>query len=153
VIGDASRPSLEFALLLGEAGSRADSRLVAVPRRNGVRRWSGRPLHVYVECSSDDLVGQRLCYEIKEQIRDSVEFKLVDSPKALAFIIHLVSIDQASGDEEQGASSAVAIVFTIERADDQTESYLTDFVQILGANRVHEVAEGVISNLDNESAP
>jgi hypothetical protein len=110
-----------------------------------------KPLRVFVDCSGDDLVGERLCFARKEQIRISEGFKLVESQNSLTFEIHLISIDEAATAEDRGTSSSAAIVFTVERADDQTESFIDAYVASFGSDRVTEEAETILANFDKDT--
>jgi hypothetical protein len=112
---------------------------------------ASRPVRVYVDCTNhDDMVGTRFCLALKEKIRASQGFELVESETPLVFEVHIVSESDAASAEEQGISAAASIVFTVMRYD-KTESYLTSFVIDFGSARVNEEAEAVLGHIDEES--
>jgi hypothetical protein len=68
---------------------------------------------VYVSSSSDDMVGQRFAFAVKEAIRKSATWELVATP-ATDFRVELVSIDPDQGDSSQDRRSAISITIEFE---------------------------------------
>jgi hypothetical protein len=112
---------------------------------------ASKPVRVLVDCSSNnDSVGARFCLALREKIRASQGFELVDSEKPLVFEVHIVSESDTAQSEPQDVSCAAAVVFTAMSVDSR-EIYLTSFVLDFGANRVGEEAEQVLAHIDQES--
>jgi hypothetical protein len=77
---------------------------------------------VLVACTGDDLLGVRVCSTLKEKLRASSGFELVELPAALVFCVHLTSVDSTA--HHTNAASALAVVFTVFKADG-TELFVT----------------------------
>lgn len=78
------------------------------------------PVKVHITCDGEDIPGQRVCSAVKEKIRASAGFELVQSPAAGVFCAHIVSIDLGN----EGLSSAMSVTFTLATAAG-TELFLT----------------------------
>lgn len=102
-------------------------------------------LKVFVQCSTDDSIGSRLCFAIKEKIRASRGFELIEDSTVGACGIHLVSVD--AGDN--GADSAVSETYTVVSPKVAPfEVLLTSSVRIVGSERVDHVAEATMAELE-----
>jgi hypothetical protein len=106
-------------------------------------------LKVSVTCSTDDSVGSRLCFAVKEKIRASRGFELVDDQtNGGTCVIHIVSVD--TGDN--GNASAVATVYTVITSRPYPiEAYLTTVVHLIGTKRVEDIAEDVVADLEQDT--
>jgi len=112
---------------------------------------ASKPVRVYVECTNtNDSTGVRFCLTLKEKIRASQGFELVDSEKPLVFEVHIITESDTSSPEQQAFSSAASVVFTLRRTD-ATEMYLTSFVLDFGSERTNEEAENILAHIDQES--
>ena len=69
-------------------------------------------LPVYVALSADDSVGERLAYDVREELRRSAGFTL-SVREGATLQIELVSLDLASAGETKGIHSAVSVAFTM----------------------------------------
>jgi hypothetical protein len=107
-----------------------------------------------VDCSSDDAVGQRYCFALKEKIRTSRGFAFVDLREAQhdahGFAVHIISIDNSASPDERGWSSAMAVVFTLPTLDG-TEIFQDAFVKVVGAHRVEEEASRLLAEIDHST--
>ncbi len=115
-------------------------------------------IKVAVSCSGDDLLGERLCLALKEKIRASKGFELVDERDAetaqSGFGVHLISEDTANRDtEDAGALSAIAVVFTIPKREPLLDGFVTAYIEICGAHRIDDVASTIFADIDRDSDP
>jgi hypothetical protein len=108
---------------------------------------------VQVDHTGEDLVGQRLAYEIREAIRGSHAYQLEQSPEAI-FTIHLVTLDPDDGNK--GLRSIAAITITMrnfvpyEANNPQTwmPMYMNTEVVIVGSNQLKSMAHSIIADFD-----
>src|SRR5689334_15470451 len=109
---------------------------IAAPR--AFAGGSGDRVGAYVECTSDDLVGQRFCAAVKEKIRNSNRFLLRLGLDGSRIGIHLASVDDGSSGVE-GYSAAIAATVT---RNDQHKGELYDgqMVYVAGRDRVNQLA-------------
>lgn len=114
--------------------------------------FAAGPVRVQVLCSTDDTVGSRVCFHLKERIRSSKGFQLIsaDDTKWRAFSVHLVSIDEKIGGEE-GVASSIAIAYCV-WVPDSGEEYLTLNVEQVGSRAVDEMADAILAEIDNRSS-
>lgn len=114
-------------------------------------------IKVVVSCRGEDSIGQRLCFAVKEKIRGSHGFELVEEAQAEAsnqgFGVHLISEDPANPNSPlTGSTSAVAIVFTVPRKQ-QIDGFVTAGIIMCGAKNVDEAASGILARIETSSAP
>ena len=81
-------------------------------RAGVVRSAGGIPVDTYVDCSCDDIVGQNLCFTVKEKLRQSAAFRLVDQRPDIGVSLHLVCLDPDSNDEGKGDRAVVSTTYT-----------------------------------------
>jgi hypothetical protein len=107
---------------------------------------------VWVECSCDDMIGNRVYSAVKEKIRESRGFRLASLEEAdrdpAGFAIHIISLNVQSGEENE--SSALSVAFTAPMMD-HTELYYTSLVMIVGSDKVSEMADSIFAHLDSET--
>ena len=72
-----------------------------------------KPLKVLIACNGEDIPGERVCSALKEKIRASVGFELVQLIDNADFCVHMVSVDLGS----ENLSSAMAVIFTTTAPD------------------------------------
>ena len=113
---------------------------------------------IAVNHSGDDVVGERLAFEIREAIRRSAAYELTSVDNSL-FQIQLVTIDpQDRGSRNAGNQTVAAIAYTVsnlipfEEKNPQTwlRMLLTANVQTCGRNVVDGCAKGLVAILDRE---
>jgi hypothetical protein len=110
---------------------------------------------VCVAQEGEDAVGSRLAYAVREELRKSAGYDVVERSKCL-YRISLISLDLASGSESQGVRSTVSVVVTmtnllpLKASDPQTwyPIYLTSGVFTVGSSRVDDQAKSVMALLD-----
>ena len=107
---------------------------------------SGRT-DVYVDCHTPDGIGADLCATLKDKIRQSSGYSLVDNTSTYGIGVHLSSVDVWSGIEGQlsGHLSAVAVVFTIFANKLPGEIYLDSSVSRVGKSAVPEMTTQMLS--------
>jgi hypothetical protein len=108
---------------------------------------SSNPIRVFVGCSGDDALGPRVCSHLREKIRASKGFELVQSPGPGVFCVHIVSMDAGT---EPGLQSAYAETYSLGTTTG-TELFLTSYVSIVGTSRVAENVDGLFADMDKES--
>ena len=110
------------------------------------------PIKVNVQCDGEDTIGERLCFAIKEKIRASKGFELVDVRQAesspLGFGVHLLSLDAG---EEKGNMSAISVVFTLPQPTPRLDYYLTLRIMLCGLSRIDDQASAILADIDKES--
>jgi hypothetical protein len=126
--------------------------ILAIAVLTSSRAFAAGPIRVQVLCSTDDVVGNRLCFHLKERIRMSKGFQLIspDDLKRTAISVHLVSIDE-KGCGEEGIASAVAIAYNV-WVPDFGEQYLTLDVVTVGEKAVDEMADSILAEVDKQSS-
>ncbi len=109
-----------------------------------------RLVGVYVTCDGHDVVGANLCFNVKEKIRASAGFRLLDDPSGRGVGVHLVTVDDSPTGFE-GASSAVSVTYTTFLGS-SLEYFETAQVIEVGSERVREMATSVLSRVDRVAA-
>src|SRR5271170_4880732 len=106
---------------------------------------SGRT-DVYVDCRTPDRSGADLCASVRDKIRQSAGYLLVENTSTYGIGVHLSSVDVWSGIEGQlsGHMSAVAVVFTIFANKLPGEIYLDSSVLRVGKGAVPEMSSEII---------
>jgi hypothetical protein len=112
---------------------------------------SGRT-DVYVDCRTPDRSGADLCATVKDKIRQSSGYSLVDNTSTYGIGVHLSSVDVWSGIEGQlsGHMSAVAVVFTIFANKLPGEVYLDSSVLRVGKGAVPEMSSEILSAIGQQ---
>jgi hypothetical protein len=110
-------------------------------------------VEVQLDCNGTDILGKRLCFALKEKIRASRGFELVDAKEAqqspTGFTLHVISIDTSDG---KGYRSSAAIAYTIPLKD-ATELYQDVEIVDFGSEHVNGTADDLMADIDQESAP
>jgi len=107
-------------------------------------------VRVYVDCTGEDMVGARVCSSVKEKIRASKGFQLVSLAKAeearASFVVHIVSQNDTGTDLNY--ASALSVTLTLPTPQ-RYEIYVTSIVMVVGTSKVDEIADSLISTLDD----
>jgi hypothetical protein len=107
---------------------------------------------VQLDSNGKDILGERLCFALKEKIRASRGFELVDAKEAqqspTGFTVHIISLDTSEG---KGYRSWAAIAFTLP-LQNTTELYQDLEVVDFGSTHVDDTADDVMADIDQESA-
>jgi hypothetical protein len=110
---------------------------------------------VSVAHSGEDIVGQRLAFSLREALRSSSGYKLVDGSEAV-FRVNLITIDPERNPSAAGTWTAASVTFLMtnyipyQNNNPQTwyPIYLTSLVVTAGTQRVDEQAKGILASLD-----
>jgi hypothetical protein len=103
---------------------------------------------VAVSHEGHDQVGQSFAFALKEAIRGSQSFLLVDHeavPKTARIVVYLISIEARAGDS--GVSSAITIVYD----NPQTFGsgiYITSSIHVCGRDRTESCAKRTLPKID-----
>jgi hypothetical protein len=100
-------------------------------------------MKVFLEDSSNDAVGGRLAFAIKERIRSSNGFSLASTKADAFFGIHLVTLENKSNN-----MTTYSIVFTAWQPETGTWTYLNNIVGTCGSNRITDCADGLVADAD-----
>lgn len=103
---------------------------------------------VAVSHSGEDQVGRSFAFALKEAIRRSQSFILVDDDlTGPRIIVRVVSVD--GSDNQKGASSAIALAVVYDSVDTPGSGILLDLVvKDCGSNRVEACAKRTLPNID-----
>lgn len=107
-------------------------------------------LPVELSHTGEDVVGQRLAFEVREAIRGSQGMRLVTRSEAdPRIVVSLVTIEGSSGN--RGASTAAAITIALDgNRYPLAGLYLVTVVQTCGTNRVRECARDIAGDIDSQ---
>jgi hypothetical protein len=135
--------------------------LATSPGQSGAAGGADAKLGIYVECHCSDPVGDDFCGAVKDKVKDSTAYRLVEHPDSYGIGVHLFCIDMFSklptvDSKLSGTMSAVSVAFTIyavdrlpgevyddssvfrvgkDATDDMAQSLLTAVGQIATANK------------------
>jgi len=103
-------------------------------------------INVYISNTSKDIVGSRLAYKIKENIRKSSGMQLVPAENESVIQIRMVTLDPGNN----GNSTVYSVVWTITQLTNlSAKLYWTSSVGTCGSNRVDEVSESLVAQTDD----
>ena len=109
---------------------------------------------LYLDCSTNDELGQRVCSALKEKIRASRAFELVDFKEAQynprGFAVHIVSVDASGLLGVSGVRTALAVVFTIP-LQGGSDLYQMAYVLDVGRYDVDEAASSLLADIDQHT--
>jgi hypothetical protein len=98
---------------------------------------------IYVEGQSEDNIGNRLIYKLKENIRQSKNMELVLSEDISKIQINIVTLDAL----EDNLSTVYSIVWTW-TTPSGCKSFFTHHVGMCGKNKINDVAENMVADTD-----
>jgi len=102
---------------------------------------------VEVSASSNDLVGQRLVYQIKEGIRKSSNMRLTyDDESRLQLLIITLERDQIN----PGSSTIYSITWTYKMKGELLPYFVDNVLGTVGSMHVQEVADDKVAKTDDE---
>ncbi|MGH8014265.1 MAG: hypothetical protein ACREQ4_17385 [Candidatus Binataceae bacterium] len=115
--------------------------------------------NVYVDCRCSDPVGQHLCSDFKQSLRDSIAYALVNNANnGYGIGVHYSCIDLWNGIDPKlaGNMSAVSVAFTIYAQGLPGEMYDDSSVFRVGKDATKEMSRTIVSALGqivNANAP
>lgn len=107
---------------------------------------------LYLQNSTDDPVGKRLAYEVREQIARSARNKLVLVEEDAAFILRIVTLNPSETATNQTIYSLVLTMKQFSK-DDAFDLYLSSWVGHCGRDVVTSCAANLAANVDGEIQP
>lgn len=113
--------------------------------------WSQAPTTktpVEIVSTSNDLVGQRLVYKVKENIRASNAMSLTFDTNIPRFQICIVTID--NNPNVQGGETAYSAVFLWNGPTLAFPFYLNSDVGFSGSARIDEAAQSIVADANEE---
>jgi hypothetical protein len=107
-------------------------------------------LNVFVDCHCSDPVGEDFCSDVKDEVKDSTAYKLVEHPEAYGIGVHLWCVDLFTGlpgveKKLAGTMSAVSVAFTIYADRLPGEVYEDSSVFRVGKDAADEMSERILS--------
>jgi hypothetical protein len=106
---------------------------------------------ILVDFTGDDQVGTLFNYNLKELIRASSRFDLIESPSSNyrpRIILNIVSLDNSFGNQT-GISAAISTSIVFDSADVPFRGlYLTSYVQTCGRTKTRDCAESLVAQVD-----
>lgn len=111
------------------------------------------PENVTVTHSGEDRIGQRLIYQIREEIESSDQMNLVDSGSTnIGVNIHIVTIDPYEGDRQEGLSTIFSSTWTyfIGLDGQLVQVYLTSTVGNYGTDNLSRAAASIAATTDEQ---
>jgi len=99
---------------------------------------------VSVDATADDMVGRRLVYKVKEELKQSAAMCLVGSDEAG---IHLVLVTLPRDPDNPSLSTVFSAVWTVED-DFIYPTYITSMVGYCGSDAVKSQAESLVAQTD-----
>lgn len=109
-------------------------------------------MKIYVAPSTQDIVGSRLVYAIKEGIRRSSGMSLVDRDEDSALTVNIVTLDPDQGSQMSSTRTIYSVVWTVKTFHaTPVDMYLTNSVGLCGAGKVSECADTLVANTDEQA--
>lgn len=110
-----------------------------------VNSQENHKIDVKIKYQSDpnDIIGDRLVYNVKEYFRKSQRFQLVDYNTDVVIII--MTGPPPFG--ERSIQTIYAVIWTM-YWDCDFPIYINSFVAISGTDRIYEAAEGIVADTD-----
>lgn len=101
---------------------------------------------IMVEYSGEDIVGQRIAYDLREQISRSQRHKLVYSREQAGFVLRIVTVENT-----RNVSTSYAAALTMPPFDKKGYDYfITMFAGNCGSSRISECSLNILSGFDEE---
>lgn len=107
-------------------------------------------LSIFVDCHCSDPVGGDFCSDVKDKVKDSVAYRLVDHTDAYGIGVHLWCVDLFTGlpgvdSKLTGTMSAVSVAFTIYADKLPGEVYEDSSVFRVGKEATGEMSQRIVT--------
>jgi hypothetical protein len=117
---------------------------------NGRAAGDDNRLSVWVDCHCSDTVGGDFCSALKDKVKGSVAYRLVDHTDAFGIAVHLWCVDLFTGlpgvdSKLSGTMSAVSVAFTIYSDRLPGEVYEDSSVFRVGKEATDEMSQRILS--------
>jgi len=103
---------------------------------------SAQKIYVNSSVNNGDIVGSNFVFQVKEQLRKSATYVVLDSFDEKSIEINLVTLKDTDG------SSAISVVITMPWSDGG-EMIINHQALLVGANRTEEMATSLVASLDD----
>lgn len=109
--------------------------------------YSSAQINIYVQDDSEDRVGGRLVYEIKEELSSSSFFNLYSyKPKDKTILVMVVmTMDKNDNNAYAGSATMYAVVWYANDPKDAFPSLLNHTMGYCGKDRVEEAAKNLVA--------
>jgi hypothetical protein len=104
---------------------------------------------VEINSTSNDTVGQRLVYYLKEGIRSSSSLGISFDQKQARLQVNVVTLDQDT--RIPGYSTVYSVVILWNNPEKPFPFYLNQLVGYCGSGRVRECADGLVANVSEQA--
>lgn len=109
------------------------------------------PVHISAQ-TSDDLVGNRMVFALKEKIRRSAGMSLVDKEGSGVLTLRITTLDPDRKNKDSGNQTIYSVAWTVESFHNPPMTiYLNSNVGLCGANRVQECADDFAADADKRA--
>lgn len=99
---------------------------------------------------SEDMVGKRLIYQIKEEFRRSSAFILTDmNTNRIILIIHTIDPMRGSLSEYSNTMTTISATWLVADSNITHPFYISSNIGISGSANIKEMAEGIVATTDN----
>lgn len=98
---------------------------------------------VHISNTSNDSVGRKLIFHLRDKIRKSGTFREVASGEEAGFVLYVVTMDQDSDSPGVQTIYSVTITLSSEGLDD----YITSYVGLCGSDMVSSCADNIYTGL------
>ena len=105
---------------------------------------SAQTMPVLVDHTGDDVVGQRLAYLVKDEVRRSGSFNLVYDETDAIYQVHLITLDPDEGYPQGWTIYSASFVLSNEYGFDD---YLTSKVGYCGSAKLQGCAENIVQEV------
>jgi len=107
-------------------------------------------IQIEIVDNSEDMVGRRLVYHVKEKFRQSRAFQLVVAPEGPRFRLIIYTMDRFEGDRSFSNVSTMYSVVWLFYDDEKMlfPIYLDSTLGFAGSNVVESSAEGIVAQTD-----
>lgn len=112
---------------------------------------SAQQAGVYIDATSEDVVGKQLVFELREVIRRSASMTLADREQDARFILRLVTLDPDDGANARAMTVYSAVITMNTLHDTPIEMYLTNRVGTCGSRRTDSCAKRLAAALDEQA--
>jgi hypothetical protein len=106
--------------------------------------WAQTPVPVFVSWHGQDSVGRQLVFEVREEIRRSRGYRLVEANEDAVLQVNVVSVDVNA--DNLGISSSIAVAFILRPATENR--FITVAAVYLGRERTTLQARSILANVD-----
>ena len=106
-------------------------------------------MRVQVVSTTDDQVGKRLVYALKEQIRQSTSLQISLDDSELGMQANLVTLEQYP--DSPGTATVYSLVLTWNNPEQPFPFMLTQYTGYCGSSRVESCAKTLVAEISDQS--